>query len=74
MYCDICNTNYDNYYYKRHINTKKHLIELEELKKKLNNEEYNKYINKCKNKAKNTKYKKEKHISIQSGCFIISFK
>ncbi len=73
MYCDLCNTTYDNYYYKRHINTRKHLIELEKFKEKYNEIEYIKYIDDCKTKAKNKTYKIEKYIVIKRGEFILSF-
>ena len=40
MYCDLCNETYDNYYYKKHLKTKKHIIELNKLKNKVDNEEF----------------------------------
>jgi len=73
MYCDLCKANYDMYYYKRHINTIKHLEELEILKEKLNIEEYNEYIKKEHNKCKNKSYKTEKYITITRGKFILTF-
>lgn len=73
MYCDLCDSNYDMYYYKRHINTYKHLEELEKLKEKLNTNEYNTYIKNQYNKCKNKTYKIEKYITIKRGTFKLSF-
>ena len=44
MHCVLCNINYNMYYFKKHINTIKHIQQLKMLKKKLNFDEYNKHI------------------------------
>lgn len=73
MYCDLCNETYDNYYYKKHLKTKKHIIELNKLKNKVDNEEFINYITTCKINAKNKTYKiTDKYITITRGTFIIS--
>jgi len=75
MHCVLCNINYNMYYFKKHINTIKHIQQLKLLKKKLNFDEYNKHIEIEYNKTKITKNKKAKNSKniIKKGNFKIFF-
>jgi len=74
MYCDLCEKSFCNYYYKRHLNTDKHIQQLKLFEKKVAPEEYKLYINLCNNNCKLQKHKKrESIINIRKGEFRITF-
>jgi uncharacterized FAD-dependent dehydrogenase len=72
MYCDLCDNNFCNYYYKRHINTEKHIKNLKILKEKIDEKDYNIYINTCYNNCKTKKYKLNVFMKIKRGKFYIT--
>ena len=74
MYCDLCNKSFCNYYYKRHLNTDKHIQNLKNFEKEVDREEYQLYINLCNNNCKLEKNReKETTINIKRGEFRITF-
>ncbi len=67
MHCKICDKNFLNYYYRRHIKTVKHRKNLNLFKEKIDDEnEYNKYLNEEYSNSKT----KTKSNSIVNKCFI----
>jgi len=75
MFCDLCDNNFCNYYYKRHINTTKHITNLKLLKTQIDEKAYNIYVNTCLNNCKTKKYKLKQSdifMEVKRGLFIIA--